>query len=461
MVRIMFGYVLRVCHEVKMSDSDAQDQSLRRQDHKLPMDKVIIYSKVVPVIFQVLALQLHGAISGLIHRYTYKQIESPKNVVVVGAAGAGYHAAKLLANTLPTGYRVVIVEKNSHFNFTWVLPRFSVVSGHEHKAFIPYGPYLKGAPEGSYQWLQDRVGNVDAKNVYLQSGEIIPFEYLVIATGSNAVAPSRIGATDKDDGIEILQGLQTRIRAAEDVVVLGAGPAGVELAADAKELYPNKNVTLVHSRDEVLHYFGPGLRAAALSGLQKLGVRVILNERLDPSAAESDGKLTLKSGEELACDCLIKCTGQKAASDILSDLSPSSISRTGEIKVRKTLQIADEKFSNIFAAGDVIESIRNKNSRTAMMQAHMVAENVLHAIKSQSLSEYTAQWWEAGIDLTLGLRDGIMYLHDDKREALSYHTFKDIALKSRDAWRIMGATPYEDNANPIYKKVHASSDIDQ
>jgi NADH dehydrogenase FAD-containing subunit len=50
---------------------------------------------------------------------------------------------------LPSGYRVVVIEKHDHFQFTWALPRFSVVSGHERKAFIPYHGYLKSSPTGS------------------------------------------------------------------------------------------------------------------------------------------------------------------------------------------------------------------------------------------------------------------------------------------------------------------------
>ena len=70
--------------------------------------------------------------------------ERTRNIVIVGASYAGYHAARVLALSLPpqSDFRVVVVEPNSHFQFTWVLPRFSVVPGHDHKAFIPYGGYV-------------------------------------------------------------------------------------------------------------------------------------------------------------------------------------------------------------------------------------------------------------------------------------------------------------------------------
>jgi apoptosis-inducing factor 2 len=232
-----------------------------------------------------------------------------RNIVVVGASFAGYHAARLIAVGLPpeSPYRVVVIEPNSHFQFTWVLPRFCVVEGHEHKAFIPYGPYLTGTTSEALRWVTDRVASVSKTTVRLEeSGEEIPYDYLVIATGSGAgdQLPSRVGSTVKNDGLERLRGIQQKVKTAQKIVVVGGGAAGVELATDAKNKYPEKNVTLVHSRGAVMHRFGPELQEISLKGLQDLGVEVILEERV---VEEDDGKktATLKSGRTLSFDYLV------------------------------------------------------------------------------------------------------------------------------------------------------------
>lgn len=238
----------------------------------------------------------------------------PRNIVVVGASFAGYHAARLIATTLPktTPFTVVVVEPNTHFQFSWVLPRFCVVEGHEHKAFIPYGPYLASAPTGRVRWVRDRVVSVADGKVRLRAGDEagckeIPYEYLVVATGSGAgdALPSRVGVEDKRDGCEALKAMQVRIRGAERLIVVGGGAAGVELATDAKEHHPEKKVTLVHSRPGVMHRFGPELQAAALKGLQDLGVEVFLGERLIGHDEET-GAVTLSSGKTLSCDFLVR-----------------------------------------------------------------------------------------------------------------------------------------------------------
>lgn len=242
-----------------------------------------------------------------------------RTIVIVGASFAGYHVARLVAGQLPrqSRYRVVVVEPNSHFQFTWVLPRFCVVKGHEHKAFIPYGRYLSCASEDAVvEWIQDRVTHVDKTHVSLQTGDdnngktMIPYDYLVVATGSSGLGgggsdlglPSRVGDADKTAGMEKMREMQKRIEDAGTVVVVGGGAAGVEVATDAKDLYPDKRVILVHSRAAVMHRFGRRLQEEALAAMGRLGVEAILEDRV---VAEKAGHVTLRSGKVLPCDYLV------------------------------------------------------------------------------------------------------------------------------------------------------------
>lgn len=232
-----------------------------------------------------------------------------KNIVVVGAAFAGYPAARILAASIPRDgrYRVVVIEPNSHFNFTWVMPRFCVVEGHEHKAFIPYTPaFFPQGPKDTVHWVRDRVTSVGKGNVILGSGAVLAYEYLIIATGSTAAngLPSRPGVESKEEGMELLKAMQARIKAATRVVVAGAGAVGVELVSDAKNQYPEKSITLVHSRPAVMHRFGPGLQKATMDALQALGVDVVLGERV-VGKSENGKFITLESGRRIECDCFV------------------------------------------------------------------------------------------------------------------------------------------------------------
>ncbi|KAK0710705.1 hypothetical protein B0H67DRAFT_493154 [Lasiosphaeris hirsuta] len=423
------------------------------------VQKAILFTRLVGYAFRMLFSHLQRAASTRLAALTTPSAtpidaSEVKNIIVVGAAFAGYFATRVLANSLPRNgkYRVVVIEPNSHFNFTWVLPRFCVVEGHEHKAFIPYTPdFFARAPDGIVSWVRDRVVTVGRKTVRLQGGEEIPYEFLIIATGSTVPdgLPSRLGVDNKEEGVELLRGVQARIKAASHVVVAGGGAAGVELATDAKDQYPDKGVTLVHSRPSVMHRFGPELQAEAMRALKTLGVDVILEEKVMPDSTDGTS-IELMSGRVIDCDCF-------PASGIIAELSPDSISSTGHIKVKSTLQIADDSLPNVFVCGDVSETHdSNPNSRIAARQAEIAADNIVSAVRCKTTRRtYSPEFGDGVIKLTLGLvsptfqDSSIMQFWDGKSELLFSSKETDLALMCRGAWSAIGAKPFVDTG--VYK----------
>lgn len=278
--------------------------------------KGLLFTRLVGYAVRVFFSLMRGAASAKIAAWTTRPPKHPidpseiKTIVVVGAAFAGYFCTKLMASSLPRDgrYRIIVIEPNSHFNFTWVLPRFCVVEGHEHKAFIPYTPdFFSQAPEGVVKWVRDKVTSVERGNVLLESGEEIAYDFLVVATGSTVSygLPSRVGVHDKEGGVELLKKMQQKIKAASHVVVAGGGAAGVELATDAASQYPDKSITLVHSRGAVMHRFGSELRTAALDALKELGVTVILEDKVVADSVDGSS-ITLTSGRTIPCDCFVR-----------------------------------------------------------------------------------------------------------------------------------------------------------
>lgn len=248
----------------------------------------------MPFLFRRLVQKIHA----FGHYYTYEAVPGPKNVVVVGGSFAGLPLLRRLVETLPTGYRAVLVEPSSHFNFVFNFPRYSVIQGHEAKAFIPHDGLAAKAPTGIYKRVQDAVVRIVAApngggggEVYLaaSSDKPLPYEYLVVATGASQPFPARARSTDKAGGCAELKTLQEHITAAETVAIIGGGAVGVELAADVKSYCPSKKVVLVHSREKLLPRFGGRLHRHVLPALEKLGVEVVLGERPDIVGNEAWG----------------------------------------------------------------------------------------------------------------------------------------------------------------------------
>ena len=190
------------------------------------------------------------------------------------------------------------------FNF----PRYSVLQGHEQKAFIPYDGIGAGAPAGSFELVRDEAVTVTENEVLLKSGEKMPFAYLAIATGSWQPSPSKLKSIDRDEACAELRQLQQSVEAAETIAVIGGGAVGVELAGDIASYYAKKDITLIHSRDQLLPRFGKKLHDHVMDVLSKLGVRIVLSQRPRLShnmGDEKSGSLTFSDGRIETYDLIV------------------------------------------------------------------------------------------------------------------------------------------------------------
>ncbi|KAF5667181.1 apoptosis-inducing factor [Fusarium heterosporum] len=361
----------------------------------------------------------------VVHKFTYRPSSKPLNVIVVGGSFAGSVVAQRLAHTLPSGYRVILIEKNTHFNYVFGFPRNAVFTGREHHAFIPYDNLAAGTPDGVFHQICDEVTDVTDEVVITLDGLSLAYEYLVISTGADQPTPARLHARSKDDAIEELRGFQDRITNADRIAVIGGGAVGIELATEAKARHPEKTITLIHSRQQLLPRFGPKLHGHVLAELQSQGIEVLLGERpaypSDAGQAVQETVLTFANGETKTFDLVIPCIGQRPRSDLLKSYSPKSIADSGEIRVKPTLQVDNlsPNQQNVFAVGDVAQSGGVKQGRAGHMQAEIAVQNILQLIKGGSASKkYVPHWFENTLQLTLGKKLSIMYVQKGDYEFL-------------------------------------------
>lgn len=211
-------------------------------------------------------------------------------------------------------------------------------------------------------------------------GVSIPYSHMVYALGSHLPDPLRTEARTKTEGMSWMRDIQARVKASQEIVLVGGGALGVEFATDIKSVYPDKKVTLIHSRKQLLPNFDEKVHEVALKRLQELGVDVVLGERLaltegcprgssvkdqpqpqqqpavcTPGDAMGEGSQAHKEGicvgdgrkmvkttggKEFECDLLLLCTGQQPNSSLMARLSPTSVdSRTRLVRVLRTLQV--------------------------------------------------------------------------------------------------------------------------
>lgn len=129
----------------------------------------------------------------------------------------------------------------------------------------------------------------------------------VLATGTKLTPPSNMSGSEKHDGVAYLQNHASHVAERSRIVVIGAGAVGVQLAMDIKDLYPEKSVTLVHSRNTVMNRFHVGLNDLVMERCKELGIDLELGSRvkLPSHGYPTDGRdfqVELLNGKKIRAD---------------------------------------------------------------------------------------------------------------------------------------------------------------
>ncbi|GAA5801137.1 hypothetical protein EDC94DRAFT_210609 [Helicostylum pulchrum] len=346
-----------------------------------------------------------------------------KNIVFIGASCAAMGASLAWCENHDENYRFILIEEKTHFNHVFAFPRASVVSGFEKELFVPYHNMF-GGDDTIGKVVQARATSIHKNYVEIdreieEFGTKIEYAYLVYCAGTRIPAPGRFTVDSKAECIEALQKYQEVIRESESPVIIGAGAVGLELAAEIKEHYPEKKVTLLHSRNRYLPRYKVSMDVMIYNILKKTGVKQVLGDRVILPAGGfplevKPIEIHTKGGKVIHGDLAIMCIGMTPNSALLGSFSPDTISKeSGFVKVKPTMQIQDERFPNIFAIGDVIEHTDVKTGHFAWMQGLAALENIRKMIDGaaqEDLAPYKSKD-VALIKVILGKKEAVMQTH--------------------------------------------------
>ncbi|MGC8816504.1 MAG: FAD-dependent oxidoreductase [Candidatus Hadarchaeum sp.] len=212
--------------------------------------------------------------------------------------------------------------------------------------------------------------------------EKIPYDRLILATGSRALKPP-IPGVDLDhvftlrtieDGERILAALPRAKRA----VVVGAGPIGVETASALKER--GLEVTLVEMLPDVLPgMLDPDMAEIVAERLVKSGIRVICSRAVKEIRGKGSVSSVVLEGEELSADMVVIAVGVKPEIE-LAVKAGLALGPTRAIAVDDHLRTSEP---DIFAIGDCAEArcfitgrpIRSQLATTAIRMGRVAGIN--------------------------------------------------------------------------------------
>jgi NADH:ubiquinone reductase (H+-translocating) len=341
---------------------------------------------------------------------------SRHRVVIIGSGFGGLNAAKALKRA---DVDITLISKTTTHLFQPLL--YQVATGILSEGEIAPATRLILRRQKNVRVLLGEVYDIDmtantVTSKLMGMETVTPYDSLIVAAGAqqsyfgnDQFATYAPGMKTIDDALELRGRILGAFEAAEvtddpaerqrrlTFVVVGAGPTGVEVAGQIKELahrtlkdafrtiQPSDcRVILLDGAPAVLPPMGEKLGLKAQNRLEKMGVEVQLNAMVDDvdylglTVKEKDG-----TKRRIECACKVWAAGVQASSlgKIIADQSDGTeVDRAGRVVVEPDLTVKGHP--NVFVVGDLMSVPHVPGmAQGAIQGAHYAATLIKHMVK--------------------------------------------------------------------------------
>ena len=278
------------------------------------------------------------------------------NILVIGGGFAGFWAAVAARRVAGSRAEVTLVSREPMLE---IRPRLYEAKPETLAVAMP--PLLR---QVEVNFVRGEAIDLDAvaKTVTLGDGSRLPYDRLVVATGSRMRRPPVPGAEaafsvdTQAEAIAFDQRLGEIARdvSAPTIAVIGAGFTGIELALELRDRLAvhggngaakRLRIVLIDRAETIGPELGPGPRSVIEAALAAAGVELRLGAVVRALAAD---RVSLADGSALAADAVVLATGM-AASPFAAQV-PGARDRLGRVVVDASLRAPAAP--DIFVAGD-------------------------------------------------------------------------------------------------------------
>lgn len=336
-------------------------------------------------------------------------------VVIVGAGFGGLKVAQQLRRAPVV---VTLVDARNHHIFQPLLYQVATAALNAEEIAQSVRGLFHGYPNFDFRMARATGVDWEGKRLLVDSGDPIPFDYLVLAAGAvtndfgvEGVAQYAFGLKSVEEAIALRSHILRQFECAHndpaqieqgalEVVVVGGGPTGVEMAGAIvewfKRLMPRDfphldigraHVVLVEAMDRLLAPFDPSLQRNTLEVLRRFGVEVRLNEAVTRVTADA---VHLKSGEVIRARTVVWAAGMKSSP--LAQALGVELGRGGRIVVNPDMSIPGHP--DAFVIGDLAlgknpdGTLHPQLAQAALQGGKHVARQIQRRIHGQSTEPF-------------------------------------------------------------------------
>ena len=314
----------------------------------------------------------------------------PAKVLVLGAGSAGCVVARECEKLQGVG-SVTLVDRKDHLDVSVGAPRALVDPEFGARATPLLAEVFPAGSKVEIVQVRDIVAARAGGATVVRASDgaeavLSGFDVVVVATGSKYGCRFVRNDAASSGGCADRAGLMAQYRAfaahvardgAGGVLIVGGGVSGVEMAGEVATDCPHVKVTLVHG-GEHLTPFAPALGRVCLASLQKLGVDVVLGDRVDAEDALLDAPrdYVTRGGRTIpGVTAVVDCTGIKGYNTEF--LPAAALDAQGRVRTAPTLLVPAlaEPGRPVFCCGDCADRCEQKFI-AAMASAQSVAKGI-------------------------------------------------------------------------------------
>lgn len=351
-------------------------------------------------------------------------------VCVVGGGFGGLYTALYLHGKCRRRQpcEIALVEPSDRFTFTPLLYEVLTDELKPWEIAPSYASLLTGTTIHHWQTAAQS-WDLQARTVTLASGEVLPYDYLVVATGSQQRPVPVPGVLDHAyrfrtwaDAAALEERLGELEASAQDplrITVVGGGPSGVEVACKlADRLGQRGQVKLVERGDRILKPFSPRMQRVATRALVKRRVQLRFETGVqamvprDQSSTIAADAITLETSSGVVTqpmDLVVWAAGTRPT-PWLGDDTVVPPTDQGQRPTRDSLQLPGHP--EVFVVGDQAAMTWRRNrpapqtAQAAYQAAATVAHNLLAVMQGRSPKAF--RYLHLGDMMTLGDRDALV-----------------------------------------------------
>jgi NADH dehydrogenase FAD-containing subunit len=335
--------------------------------------------------------------------------ENPRRILILGGGFGGINTALNLLKLRIPNTKITLISDSHHFNYTPALYKLATGAS-PIETCIPLGEIFDHT---KIEVIIDTItgGTLAEKVILGTSGSRYRYDFLVLALGAETtyygipgIAENSFSLKSVETALALKRHLHSLFKEGTNLtkgemiskfqfVIVGGGPAGVELASVirhyTRQLATHHNIpvhlvtaTILQAVPRLLPTFPEEVSRRVTKKLDQLGINIILNR---PVTSEDTTGVYLKD-IKLNSKTIIWTAGVRA-SHIYGNITGLTLDKGGRITVDEHMRASN--FDTVFAIGDSASTPHAGTAQTANYDGAYVPKIIKSLIENTGLLPYT------------------------------------------------------------------------